>query len=125
MYASACAWLIAQTRDASRFRVLFEENITYGFRRNLLAVKPLTVATSILSLIVIGLAYFDLLPLVSRGDGWLLTLASMVALYLLLTLIVVRHEWVKEAAYSYAQRLLETTDLLAQGKPMKQAEPAA
>ena len=124
VYASAGAWLIAQTRDTSRFRVLFEDNIAYGFRRNLLALRPFTVAISVLALALIGLAHQGLLPLEARGDAWLLALASLVALYLLMTLVVVRRGWVKEAAHSYAQRLLETADLLAQGKPVKQAEPA-
>lgn len=34
-YESATNWLLAQTRDRDRFRLIFEENINYGFRRNL------------------------------------------------------------------------------------------
>lgn len=125
VYASAGAWLIAQTRDTSRFRVLFEENISYGFRRNLLALKPLTAGASVLTLAVMGLAHRGLLPFEDRGDAWLLALGSLVALYLLIMLVVVRPAWAKEAAVSYAQRLLETADLLAQGRAAKQEEPLA
>lgn len=119
VYASAGAWLIAQTRDTSRFRVLFEENISYGFRRNLLALKPLTTGASILALGVIGLAHQGFLPLEPRGNSWLLTLAMLVLLYLLMTLTVVRREWVRAAAQSYAQRLIETADLLAQNNSVR------
>jgi hypothetical protein len=29
------AWLLTQTRDTKTFSILFRENISYGFRRNL------------------------------------------------------------------------------------------
>ena len=32
-------WLRERTRDTARFKILFEENKTYGFRRNLFGVK--------------------------------------------------------------------------------------
>jgi hypothetical protein len=39
-YYSRCAtWLRENTRDTKKFQVLFNENVTYGFRRNLLALK--------------------------------------------------------------------------------------
>ncbi len=38
-YARGCAWLRENTRDTKKFNVLFNENVTYGFRRNLLGLK--------------------------------------------------------------------------------------
>lgn len=121
IYDSAGSWLKAQTRDPAKFRILFEENVSFGFRRNLLALKPLTILVSILSLMLIGLVYFGRIPLETRGPGWLLTGVAFILLYLLLTLLTVRKQWVKEAANSYALRLLETTDLLAQDRQGKKA----
>jgi hypothetical protein len=38
-YEAGRAWLRESTRDTKKFAVLFNENVTYGFRRNLLGVK--------------------------------------------------------------------------------------
>lgn len=38
-YAQCGVWLRQNTRDTKQFPILFGENITYGFRRNLLGVK--------------------------------------------------------------------------------------
>ncbi len=43
-YNDAAAWLREATRDTSKFRVLFDENMTYGYFRNLLGLKWLAVA---------------------------------------------------------------------------------
>ncbi len=42
-YESATAWLLAQVTDRERFRLIFEENVNYGFRRNIWALKPLAL----------------------------------------------------------------------------------
>jgi hypothetical protein len=39
-YERASAWLRGATRDPKRFQLLFEDNVAYGFRRNLLALRP-------------------------------------------------------------------------------------
>jgi len=38
-YARGGAWLRENTRDTKKFNVLFNENVTYGFRRNLLGLR--------------------------------------------------------------------------------------
>ena len=54
-YDRACAWLRDRTRDTKKFNVLFNENMTYGARRNLLGVKPhalmLNIAVVIISIV--------------------------------------------------------------------------
>lgn len=39
-YERASSWLRGATRDPKRFQLLFEDNVAYGFRRNLLALRP-------------------------------------------------------------------------------------
>jgi ABC-type multidrug transport system fused ATPase/permease subunit len=43
-YVLAGNWLRERTRDHSKFKVLFEENVVYGFRRNLLGLKWIGLA---------------------------------------------------------------------------------
>jgi len=38
-YSRSCDWLREHTRDIKKYGILFEENVTYGFRRNLLGLK--------------------------------------------------------------------------------------
>lgn len=43
-YEQCGVWLRQNTRDTKKFVLLFNENVTYGFRRNLFSIKRLTLA---------------------------------------------------------------------------------
>ena len=49
-YSAACTWLRLRTRDTKRFSFIFEENIRYGFVRNLLACKWYAVSAAVLGI---------------------------------------------------------------------------
>ena len=63
-YEQGGVWLRQHTRDRNKFPLLFNENVTYGFRRNLLGVKWIALA---LNLLVVA-ACFVLLA----RNGWYL-----------------------------------------------------
>lgn len=117
-YEAANAWLLARSRDTNQFRVLFAENISYGFRRNLLALRPFAIGLSVLGGAVIAAAYLF---------SWPTQLSDLVAISVFLGLIAyaallaagVNRAWVRRAAEAYAFRLLEATDTLAE--PARQA----
>ena len=48
-YQSVTAWLLTQTRDTKRFSILFRENISFGFRRNLWGLKPVGIAVTLMA----------------------------------------------------------------------------
>ena len=50
-YESANRWLLEQTRDHARFGLLFTENINYGFRRNLLGLKPIALGVDAMAVV--------------------------------------------------------------------------
>ena len=52
VYDSAVRWLRESTRDKSKFKLLFQENISYGFRRNLYGLKKVGLFVSISCLLV-------------------------------------------------------------------------
>jgi hypothetical protein len=111
-YASCGDYLLSKTRDKVRFQLLFEENVTYGFRRNLWAMKPVGIAISILSL-----AALSLVTQVEARSGavpWLANLTAIAIVALLLTwwLVRITPSWVKTAADAYAIRLLASIDEL-------------
>jgi len=57
IYQSATLWLLNKTRDKKKFNILFNENITYGFRRNSLGVKPIGLVISICCILWVLITY--------------------------------------------------------------------
>ena len=116
-YESANSWLLAQTGDRERFRLLFGENINYGFRRNVWALRPWAFSLEATAIVVVGVVALE------SWTGELSTTfrAISVELWASLVLIVVhahffafkiRAGWVRLAAEAYAQQLLAACDAL-------------
>ena len=116
-YNSANRWLLENTRDHSRFGLLFRENMNYGFRRNLLALKPIVISMDAIALVfLIGVAIAS-----STGHFpttiptlWPAWSASLIITggHTLLFVAYVRTDWVRIAAETYAQQLLAACDSL-------------
>jgi hypothetical protein len=111
-YATCGDYLLAKTRDKERFQLLFQENVNYGFRRNLWAMKTVGITISILSLVALAL----ITRIESRAGAvpWFANLSAIAIVALLLTWWVVRitPSWVKIVADAYAIRLLGSIDEL-------------
>jgi len=112
VYASCGDYLLSKTRDKERFQLLFQENVNYGFRRNLWAMKPVGITISILSLAALALVT----QIEARADAvpWFANLTAIAIVALLLAWWVVRitPSWVKIVGDAYAQRLLASIDEL-------------
>lgn len=123
-YASVTAWLLTQTRDTRRFSILFRENISFGFRRNLWGLKPFGLAISILGALVstAAIAYRTLTSgtaptpetLIVTGAVWVLAA---------IWVFVVTPSWVRMPADAYGIQLLAACDTLDVGseKPPRKA----
>jgi len=131
-YDTCVQFLLAKTRDQSKFSLLYEENCNYGFRRNLLGIKSLGIITSFLCLLlltmqcVFSIGLFDIfIELQSKSYNQIqiglnfsnfptFTLGYLLIDIMLLTtwLFGINSDWVKNAAYSYATRLLESCENL-------------
>lgn len=106
-YDRCGVWLREHTRDKTKFRILFEENMTYGFRRNLyglrwpgLALNALVVAMCILLLSPYG----SWIGQTTRtGIYAVLTIAALHAVYFL---FFVTRRSVEEASDQYARQLV-------------------
>ena len=116
-YESANRWLLEQTMDRARFELLFTENVNYGFRRNLLGLKPIALgADAIALLLLIGMA----------GGSWTGQFASTIetvapewwaslsitAVHTLALVVLIRPKWVRATAETYARQLLAACDSL-------------
>ena len=104
-YDAAVAVLREATRDRNRYPLVFAENVSYGFRRNSWAVRPLGVLTSS---VATG-ALID--RWVRAGDAgpshpaifW--TVLALDILFLAFWLFGATRRWVKEAADAYTEAL--------------------
>lgn len=100
--------LIERTRDKKLFPLLFKENCSYGFWRNLWSLKPFGIVACLVSLaLVVGAAlvkpdYFSTL-----SKKILIAPISLDAALLFVWMFWVRPSSVRIPAESYAERLLE------------------
>ncbi|HEX3739423.1 MAG TPA: hypothetical protein VHV29_06825 [Terriglobales bacterium] len=111
-YASCVDYLLSKTRDKERFQLLFQENMNYGFRRNLWALKPIGITLCIFSLA--ALAVLTRVQARANAVVWFgnITAISIVSLLLVWWFIRITPNWVRIAADGYAERLLASIDEL-------------
>jgi hypothetical protein len=116
LYQSAIDWLLEQTRDKRKFSILLNENIDYGFRRNLLGLKPIALVVAIVaffanvSLLWANFGVSETRVLAGYGLG--VGLATIILLWIFL----VDESFVEDGAASYAKRLLAQIEMLASTK---------
>jgi ABC-type multidrug transport system fused ATPase/permease subunit len=112
VYAAWSNYLRTHTRDQKRFALLFKENINYGYRRNVLGLRPLgiTIAAfvTVLATIWVSWRYYH----TSNIDELMLGAATFSLLLLLLWIFRVSPNWVRVPADAYAYRLIEAIDML-------------
>jgi hypothetical protein len=107
-YERAGTWLRENTRDQKHFDILFNENITYGYRRNLLALKWPALTLNAIIVLSCALAYwYDLPQRYMIGIMPVFLIAFLHATYLG---FFSSEEAVREAARTYARQLLLSTE---------------
>jgi hypothetical protein len=105
-YVTATKALISRVRrHQDWFPLVYEENIHYGFRRNLYAMKP--IALSILAVnVTFDVCWLAFHSLSAPG----LVAVCIHALFLGGWLLVVSPEWVWQQGRTYAERLFESME---------------
>ncbi len=111
-YRACVTWLLANTRDKDRFHLLAEENIAYGYRRNLFALKPIALVVLAVALTANSTALWVRWPVVDTR--YWVGMAVEVGLVGVVTawLVAVRPAFVADASQSFAERLLACCDEL-------------
>ncbi|ODP35238.1 hypothetical protein [Pandoraea sp. ISTKB] len=110
-------WLRQNTRDTKKFPILFAENVTYGFRRNLLGVKALALALNVFVVAICVLLLWAMswnfgAPMGNK-TAVVLIVAAAHATYMLLA---VSRTAVRDASKAYGRELvLSCESFLASG----------
>jgi len=112
-YAAVVAALRARTSDLSKYRMLFVENCGYGFRRNLWAMRAPGLILSVISTLVLAASVA-----LSDGHGGATSAALGLGCVMLTVwwLVRINADWVKVAAFEYAQQLLMATHVMSTDK---------
>lgn len=118
-YRGAVEWLLEATRSERRFPLVRAENISYGFRRNLLGLKPpalVLIASSVVANVFFCVRHFQIDP--TRVWAGSLVTVALVA-FGLVWLFVIKMAFVEDAGRSYALRLLAQCDVLQRTTTLK------
>lgn len=106
---SAGTWLRDHTRDEKKFRILADERSSYGFRRNLLGLKPVALILNLLALLSCFIAMMVDLPLdlpALDSSGRLVTAVIAVVFHSALMTFFVTKDFVRQASQSYGIQLI-------------------
>jgi len=130
LYESATRWLLEQTRDTSKYSLLFTENISYGFRRNMLGMRWIGLTAAILAAIWLVLDTVVALPATWANLGGLLVAmptghrlgVTVCAAAAGVWILGVSKDRVRAAAFSYAERLVAACESLADRPPASVAQ---
>ena len=111
------AWtkfLISHTRDTKAYPLLFKENINYGFRRNLWALKELSIGFILICLLgnYLYQSYKNGFQLFTFFPVSFYLSQIILVIFLLVWIFIISSNWVKIPAFAYAERLLETSEVL-------------
>jgi hypothetical protein len=112
IYQAWSTYLRVSTRDAKKYSLLFQENVSYGYRRNLWGLRAWGIITSTLSCLI---AASWSVRQYRASDGTSVELLAATALALILLVLWVfrfTSTWVRVPADAYAERLAEAVDAL-------------
>ncbi|MGY0565000.1 MAG: hypothetical protein ACW7DQ_16115 [Paraglaciecola chathamensis] len=109
---SAGNYMREYTRDRKKYCQLYNDNVAYGFARNIVAIKKAGLVIASISLISNALfLYFLTETNFPQTINYMGVLALLVAaICLLIHSIVLNEKFVKRRAYRYACTLFETCD---------------
>ena len=109
VYETCATFLREKTRDKNKYKLVFEENCNYGFRRNLWGMKPLGI-----SLAIVGLAAVVALFVLKKGSVPPVAIPCGIGNLLLLLgwIFWFKTDWVRIPAEAYSERLLDSCENL-------------
>lgn len=105
-YNEAATWLREATRDTNQFRILYDENITYGYFRNLLGLKWISLSLNLAVMTICFLVIYQYVPWfndVAASLHYVLAVSIVHGLYIVFGVTEAR---MRSASSRYARQLL-------------------
>lgn len=112
VYRSCISFLKSRTRDKERFRLIFAENVNYGFRRNLWGMKPYALTFTILSVFIVLTQIIPHWKEISdiKPVAWVALVLDIS--FLSIWIFHIKPEWIRVTSEAYAMQLLSACDQL-------------
>lgn len=114
-YRSVTDWLLTATRGKPESKLLFEENMNYGFRRNFWALRPMAL---LVDLVLIALVVALRTTFAPENSGAIIELNAtsqfalgVIILHILIVLAATK-SWVRTPADAYGKQLLAACDTI-------------
>lgn len=109
----SCAGFLRQNTRGKEFRLLYQENTNYGFRRNLWGMRSAGIFVSIVG--SLGCAGVTAWFVWEGSDKWLIAAVCFAISIVQAVLWIFRFtsDWVRTTAEEYARQLVATCDSLA------------
>jgi hypothetical protein len=111
-YESANELLLSRTRDRSRFGLVCAENINYGYRRNLWAMKKAGLVSAAVGLVGSAARLVTDWVIARPATATAGTAVFISTVILVIWLLRISKDWVRLAADAYARQLVSTCDQL-------------
>jgi len=117
-------WLRENTRDTKKFKILFDENVTYGFRRNLFALKYAALVIDALIIVGCAVAFWRGVPfdIAYPTSAKLMFIAAFAIMHTGYIIFAATKLSVLEAAQQYARQLLLCCEYLMSSDTPKKAK---
>ena len=122
VYSAWSSYLRVHTRDTKKFSLVFQENVSYGYRRNVYGLRPSGIVVSAFSLTAGAIWLYHLHS--TRAVIIPESVGALVCVLVILLLWAFRFtpDWVRIPADAYAERLAETVDSMSSGSPSSKVQ---
>ena len=112
VYESCVKYLLEATRDKKKHALIFEANVSYGFRRNFWGMKSAGIAISILGLLSSTANVVYGYSESARISATSISAVAICGLLFMWWLFRITPKWVRLAGDAYAERLLSACEIL-------------
>ena len=119
IYSAWSNYLRVNTRDTKKFGLLFQENVNYGYRRNVWGLRPIGIVVCLASVVACGVRLYLIRQATGRLDEALIAAGVFATVLLLLWLFRFTSNWVRVPADAYAERLAECAETLGGKGPAR------
>ena len=113
IYSAWSNFLRSNTRDKNTFNLLFQENINYGYRRNVWGMRSIGIITSLLSIFGSAIKIYYTYQSTAQFDSPSIMAGVFSLCILALWVFCFTADWVRIPANAYAERLMESIDVLS------------
>jgi hypothetical protein len=111
-YNAWSTYLRVNTRDTKKYTLLFQENVGYGYRRNLWGLRPIGILTSALSCTIAADWCYQSYRTTGAVREEIAGASLFTLVFLLLWIFRFTAGWVRVPADAYAERLAETIETM-------------